>query len=230
MRAKFNKKNKKLSKRKWVASCLAFIAIILFIVMVCIARVNFIEFVDEYTSANIYVELINNLNIATSKTLAKNEIYQDYNNFVDIQKDNDGNVSYIHTNMLLANILLCDVIEQTQQSITSLCQNKVFQVPANAMTGSMLLAQFGKHIEVELTPIGNVDCDFASRFDQAGINQTKHSLYIDITAHVQMILPLYVRDVEIKTSFMICENIIVGKVPEFYLGGNQKDNLLDLIA
>ena len=139
-------------------------------------------------------------------------------------------MTYINTNMLLANVLLCDVIEQTQKMITSLCENKVFEVPATAMTGSMLLAQFGKKIEVELMPVGNVDCDFASRFEQAGINQTKHSLYIDIKARVQMILPLYVRDVDIRTSYMVCESIIVGKVPEFYLGGSANFDMLDLVA
>ncbi len=227
---KRSKSNKQNVKHKLLTIFLAVTAIVLIVVMTCNARVNFINFVDEYTSANIYVELVNNLNIATSNTLEKNEIYHDYNNFIDIQKDNDGNVTYINTNMLLANVLLCDVIEQTQKMITSLCENKVFEVPATAMTGSMLLAQFGKKIEVELMPVGNVDCDFASRFEQAGINQTKHSLYIDIKARVQMILPLYVRDVDIRTSYMVCESIIVGKVPEFYLGGSANFDMLDLVA
>ena len=41
-----------------------------------------------------------------------------------------------------------------------------------------------------------------------------------------MILPLYVKDLYVKTKIVVAENVIVGKVPEVYL--QNQDKLLQL--
>ena len=65
-------------------------------------------------------------------------------------------------------------------------------------------------------PIGSVITSFSSSFESAGINQTKHSLYIDANITISVILALTTKHVDFVTQVLICENIIVGKVPEFY--------------
>ena len=191
-----------------------------------VARNNLIDFVDEYTSANITAELVDGINNAVLKILADNDAYRNYDNFVEISVGSDGNVSLINVNMLMVNLLLCDLTEKTQINVNNLCKEKIYNVPFYAITGSLMLAQLGKNIEIEVKPIGHVECKLSSKFDGVSINQTKHSIYVDVTAKVKMILPLYVKDLYVKTKIVVAENIIVGKIPEVYL--QNQDNLLGL--
>ena len=50
-----------------------------------------------------------------------------------------------------------------------------------------------------------------------GINQTLHSIYIDVSAKVEIILPIDNIEVECPSSALVCESVIVGRVPQFYL-------------
>ncbi|MGN0796603.1 MAG: sporulation protein YunB [Christensenellales bacterium] len=191
-----------------------------------VARNNLIDFVDEYTSANITAELVDGINNAVLKILSDNEAYQNYDNFVEISVGSDGDVSLINVNMLMVNLLLCDLTEKTQINVNNLCKEKVYNVPFYAITGSLMLAQLGKNIEIEVKPIGHVECKLSSNFDSVSINQTRHSIYVDVTARVKMILPLYVKDLYVKTKIVVAENVIFGKIPEVYL--QNQDKLLTL--
>lgn len=191
-----------------------------------VARNNLIDFVDEYTSANITAELVDGINNAVLKILSDNDAYQNYDNFIEISVGSDGNVSLINVNMLMVNLLLCDLTEKTQINVSNLCKEKIYNVPFYAITGSLMLAQLGKNIEIEVRPIGHVECKLSSKFDGVSVNQTRHSIFVDITARVKMILPLYVKDLYVSTKIVVAESVIVGKVPEVYL--QNQDKLLTL--
>lgn len=191
-----------------------------------VARNNLIDFVDEYTSANITAELVDGINNAVLKILSDNVAYQNYDNFIEISVGSDGNVSLINVNMLMVNLLLCDLTEKTQINVNNLCKEKIYNVPFYAITGSLMLAQLGKNIEIEVKPIGHVECKLSSKFDGVSVNQTRHSIFVDITARVKMILPLYVKDLYVNTKIVVAESVIVGKVPEVYL--QNQDKLLTL--
>lgn len=191
-----------------------------------VARNNLIDFVDEYTSANITAELVDGINNAVLKILSDNDAYQNYDNFIEISVGTDGNVSLINVNMLMVNLLLCDLTEKTQINVNNLCKEKIYNVPFYAITGSLMLAQLGKNIEIEVKPIGHVECKLSSKFDGVSVNQTRHSIFVDITARVKMILPLYVKDLYVSTKIVVAESVIVGKVPEMYL--QNQDKLLTL--
>lgn len=191
-----------------------------------VARSNLIDFVDEYTSANITAELVDGINNAVLKILSDNDAYQNYDNFIEISVGSDGNVSLINVNMLMVNLLLCDLTEKTQINVNNLCKEKIYNVPFYAITGSLMLAQLGKNIEIEVKPIGHVECKLSSKFDGVSVNQTRHSIFVDVTARVKMILPLYVKDLYVSTKIVVAESVIVGKVPEVYL--QNQDKLLTL--
>lgn len=191
-----------------------------------VARNNLIDFVDEYTSANITAELVDGINNAVLKILSDNDAYQNYDNFIEISVGSDGNVSLINVNMLMVNLLLCDLTEKTQINVNNLCKEKIYNVPFYAITGSLMLAQLGKNIEIEVKPIGHVECKLSSKFDGVSVNQTRHSIFVDVTARVKMILPLYVKDLYVSTKIVVAESVIVGKVPEVYL--QNQDKLLTL--
>ena len=77
-------------------------------------------------------------------------------------------------------------------------------------------------------PIGTANCDFVSYFQSAGINQTLHKIYIDVYADVNIITPIDEPTVQVKAEILVCENVIVGEVPEFYLNMSDISGMLNL--
>ena len=220
-------KNKNRTKRYLLIYVVLVVSVVvLSVYSFNVARNNLIDFVDEYTSANITAELVDGINNAVLKILSDNDAYQNYDNFIEISVGSDGNVSLINVNMLMVNLLLCDLTEKTQINVNNLCKEKIYNVPFYAITGSLMLAQLGKNIEIEVKPIGHVECKLSSKFDGVSVNQTRHSIFVDITARVKMILPLYVKDLYVNTKIVVAESVIVGKVPEVYL--QNQDKLLTL--
>ena len=55
-----------------------------------------------------------------------------------------------------------------------------------------------------------------SEFSEAGINQTRHRIIIEITVNVEAIVPGYSTDVAVSTAITAAETIIVGRVPDAY--------------
>ena len=220
-------KNKNRTKRYLLVYVVLVVSVVvLSVYSFNVARNNLIDFVDEYTSANITAELVDGINNAVLKILSDNDAYQNYDNFIEISVGSDGNVSLINVNMLMVNLLLCDLTEKTQINVNNLCKEKIYNVPFYAITGSLMLAQLGKNIEIEVKPIGHVECKLSSKFDGVSVNQTRHSIFVDVTARVKMILPLYVKDLYVSTKIVVAESVIVGKVPEMYL--QNQDKLLTL--
>lgn len=55
-----------------------------------------------------------------------------------------------------------------------------------------------------------------SNFETAGINQTKHSLILEVIAQVRVLAPFVSEIEEYKNSIVIAETIIVSDTPSSY--------------
>ena len=83
--------------------------------------------------------------------------------------------------------------------------------------GSKLFANLGPNFKVFIIPLSSIVVDFYSEFEQAGINQTIHRIYMEINAKVQVVIPLSNKTVEITSNVPIAETVIVGEVPKTYI-------------
>lgn len=75
-----------------------------------------------------------------------------------------------------------------------------------------------------MSTIGNVETELKSEFKTAGINQTLHQIYLDITCNVSILTPFNSTTEEIKNQILIAESIIVGEIPSSYYNFNGTDN------
>ena len=139
-----------------------------------------------------------------------------YTDLVNIDRDSQGNINLISVDMLKVNTVMSFISTVALEEMESVFVDGV-DVPVGAFSGILLLGDVGREVKVEVETVGIAECSFRSVFETVGINQVKHSLYIDITATANVVLPLYAKDVFCESSFLLCENVIVGEVPEFYL-------------
>lgn len=151
-----------------------------------------------------------------------------YSDLLIITKDNEGNISLIQANTVLINSLARKTTYEAQKSIDIIGKNGI-DIPIGSLSGISFLAGKGPSISLKIMPIGSITCKFSSEFISAGINQTKHKIFMDVIADVSVIIPGASKSITTHTEILVSENIIVGKVPDTYLQSNNIDEMLNLV-
>ena len=105
-----------------------------------------------------------------------------------------------------------------QDKIATMDKQEV-KIPLGTFSGTEILNGHGPKVSVKVSMSGGVATDFKSEFVAAGINQTKHRLYLDVVTDALALIPGYPVDTTVSTSFLIAETIIVGDVPTLFAGG-----------
>ena len=144
----------------------------------------------------------------------------DYSDILDVQKDNNGKILAISTDMKKANSLKSLLAISIQEKLSKL-ENQEVKVPVGTFTGTEIFNGRGPRINVHMSISGSVVMDFKSEFISAGINQTKHRLYLDVSTEIFAIIPGYPVNTVMSTSILIAETIIVGEVPKLFAGFTQ---------
>ncbi|MDE6613034.1 MAG: sporulation protein YunB, partial [Clostridia bacterium] len=139
-----------------------------------------------------------------------------YEDLISIERDGEGNVTSITTDSLKINRIARDTAYLSQENLNKMSAEGIL-VPIGALTGIEALAGFGQKINIKIIPISNVECRFVSKFSDAGINQTKHSLYLEIVSDISIIMPSKSTNLASTIEVLICESIITGKIPDTYL-------------
>ena len=178
-------------------------------------RSNIVPLVTEKAYYSIRGEAVTALNDAYQKTVDEMTSLG-YSDFVTVTKDSNGKISFISVDMLKVNNVMSFISTVVLEEMQSIATDGV-DVPLGAFSGILLLGDNGKDVNIEVETVGIAECNFRSDFETVGINQIRHTLYIDIVASANVVLPLYAKDVFCESSLLLCENVIVGEVPEFYL-------------
>ena len=139
----------------------------------------------------------------------------DYSDIIDIQKDADGKILAVSTDMKKVNSLKSLMTLSIQDKISAMEVQKT-KIPLGTFTGTEILNGRGPKIPIDVSMSGSVIMDFKSEFVSAGINQTKHKLNLEVNSEVLAFIPGYPVNTVVKTSILIAETIIVGEVPAVF--------------
>ena len=142
----------------------------------------------------------------------------DYTSFVIVTRDGEGNILSMQADAQKINLLARQTVALTMANLNAACEEGV-GIPLGAFSGIELLAGAGPDINFSLIPVGNASCSFRSSFTGAGLNQSLHSVYMDVTAQVSLVMPSGTSTVSAETEILVCESVIVGKIPEVYFQG-----------
>lgn len=138
-----------------------------------------------------------------------------YDDIMNVKTDKEGNVVMIQANTVELNRMGSQLALSVQKRVTDLGV-KTVQVPLGVLFKNNLFAYYGPKINFKMEPIGSIATNFRSDFKAAGINQTRQIIYLDITANIQVVIPLARNTVTVTSSVPVAESIIVGKVPDTY--------------
>lgn len=142
-----------------------------------------------------------------------------YDDIVNVEKDSNGKVVMLRADTVKLNALATEVAILSQQEIKEVGSIGV-KMPLGYISKNNILSYYGPSITVKMEPIGRVETSYDSVFESAGINQTRHKIYINVRTDLKVILPLASREVEVKHEIPVAETVIVGDIPRTALGAD----------
>ena len=135
---------------------------------------------------------------------------------VNITLDSRGRVVLIQPNTMEFNKIAADTTIKVQNILGEIGEEKV-NIPMGQILGSQLLASIGPNITITIIPVGTVQVKVIDKFEQAGINQTRHMVYLIATTQIRIVVPLVSQSVTVNTQVPIAEYVVVGEVPSTYV-------------
>ncbi len=139
-----------------------------------------------------------------------------------LRPDSAGKVVLVQPNTGEIDRLTSKVTLRVQEYLSKISDTKI-RIPLGQILGTHILANVGPRIVISITPIGTVTTRILSDFEQAGINQIRHKIYLEVTAHMQVIVPMVVATDDIVAQVLITEVLIMGDVPETYIQVDGKE-------
>ncbi|MBO4262481.1 MAG: sporulation protein YunB, partial [Clostridia bacterium] len=153
---------------------------------------------------------------AVDKIIDKN---YDYKQLVNIEKNSDGDVVMLITDSFKVNELSYAAAVNAYKFLDESTEKGV-DVPLGAFSGIRLLSGFGAPIKMKLLSVSSVKCNMISEFQNAGINQTRHMLYLNVYSEVSVITKVSRKTVSDSIKILVYDNLVVGKVPEILVTSN----------
>ena len=143
-----------------------------------------------------------------------------YDRMVYFEKDLNGRITALKTNMSEVNRLKTDILNIINDEILALDTNDL-GIPIGSLIFPEVFSGKGVQIPVLIHSIRNSDASFSSRFTEAGINQTLQQINMEVIVDVTVLVLGNTNSFTVSSNVVVAETVIVGQVPEtfFQYGG-----------
>lgn len=139
-----------------------------------------------------------------------------YDRIVYFEKDLDGKITALKTNMSEVNRLKTDILNRINDEILAIDSSNL-SIPIGSLVLPELFSGKGFGIPIQILAIRNSDATFRSHFSEAGINQTLQQLTMDISVDVSVLVLGKTESFTVTSQVVVAETVIVGQVPDTYL-------------
>ena len=151
-----------------------------------------------------------------------------YDRIVFFEKDLNGRITALKTNMSEVNRLKTDILNLINDEILAMDTSQL-GIPLGSLLLPEFLADRGPQIPVRILAIRNSDASFSSSFTEAGINQTLHRLNMSVIIDVAVLVLGKTNYFTVSSQVVVAETIIVGEVPDTYFqtggyDGSKREN------
>ncbi len=206
--------------RRWIGRCIGFVIFIIAVSLVLLVafRIRYHEAIRNLSETQVKNATSDLINDAIDKQIDLGNIH--YDRIVFFEKDLDGRITALKTNMTEVNRLKTAILNLINDEILALDTTDI-TIPI----GSLLLPEFfsgkGFGIPIQVLSIRNSDASFQSYFTEAGINQTLQQLTMDVSVDVSVLVLGKAESFTVSSQVVVAETIIVGQVPGtfFQTGG-----------
>ncbi len=196
----------KLLRMIIVLLALSLLAVIVF-------RVKFNDVIRSLAETQVRNTTSDLINDAIDKQIEDGKIQ--YDRMVYFEKDLDGRITALKTNMSEVNRLKTDILNIINDEILALDTDDL-GIPIGSLFLPELFSGRGPNIPIQILSIRNSDASFSSNFSEAGINQTLQQMNMYVSVDVTVLVLGQTNSFTISSQVIVAETIIVGDVPDTY--------------
>lgn len=147
-----------------------------------------------------------------------------YGKMVNIERNPDGTIAALTLNNTYINGYKADLSDGCSDRLSKF-DKTIVPIPIGSLIGGSFFNGRGFNINVRATIYGFAVTDIVSEFESAGINQTRHTIYLEVKASAHAYMGLCHLNETVDETIILVETIIVGDVPEsYYLGDDAINN------
>lgn len=194
---------------------------ILFVFSVFVFKMR--PMIMEYAVNLVQYTTTQAINKAVNEKIYENRA--NYQNLVQLQRDNDSHVTALTTDMITINNMKTEILNCVYDCLNSLEKSKL-EIPLGNVIDEDFFAGMGPNLYIGMAGLGSAKAEFISAFTAAGINQTRHSMILEVTVKTKVLSPAGNREVTVVSRFNITDTVIVGTVPETYTYIDDTENSL----
>ena len=206
--------------------CLTAVLALLAVAVLLVLRTKYRKVLTELAQTQVKNVTSDLINDAVDREIAEGTIQ--YDRLVYFEKDLEGRITALKTNMGEINRLKTETLALINQEILDM-DSSALGVPIGSLVLPEVFAGRGFSIPIEILAIRNSDASFSSSFSQAGINQTLQQMKMNVFVDVTVLILGSTESFTVSSQVVVAETVIVGQVPNTYLqtGGNygtQREN------
>lgn len=168
---------------------------------------------SQIAAQQTHMAVVRMINEAVYDQLGNGVAYQQ---LINVTTDDNGRVTLMQPDTVKITRLVTSIARDLEERLGNISRSDV-KIPVGMLTGHVLLADKGPNLTLALLPLGSVYASIHDEFSEAGINQTRHSIMLDIKVDMGIILPFQATFTEVLDSLPLVESVIVGPIPETYL-------------
>lgn len=191
-----------------------------FIVFITVVRPIFIQRL-QYYGEKTATEVVNN---AISDVFSAEG--NDFSELISLDKNSDGTVSALKTDTIEMNRLRADITNALEDELTKIDTGYV-NIPMGSIMGNELFAGMGPDVKIKIRPVGLISVDFYDDFESCGINQSRHTIYMQASVDVSVITQQVKTTSKISAKIPVSETVIIGNVPKYYGTNSSLKTTLD---
>ena len=188
--------------------------LLILLILFLMVRSRYRDVIRELAHTQVKNTTSDLTNDAIAKQIADGIIQ--YDRIVYFEKDLNGRITALKTNMSEVNRLKTDILNLINDEILALDTTDL-GIPLGNLFLPELLSGKGPGIPVHILSIRNSDASFSSHFSEAGINQTLQQLIMEVSVDVAVLVLGDTNSFTVSSQVVVAETIIVGDVPQTFL-------------
>ncbi len=202
--------------RRGIRKLIRFVVLILVLALILLAvfRVRHYNTIRSLAQTQVINSTSDLINDAIDEQIETGNIQ--YDRIVYFEKDLNGRITALKTNMSEVNRLKTDILNIINDEILAM-DTDLLGIPIGSLFLPELAAGKGPSIPVQILSIRNSDANFTSHFSEAGINQTLQQLIMEVSVDVTILVLGSTESFTVTSQVVVAETIIVGDVPQTFL-------------
>ena len=195
----------------WIGSMLGIAAALL---LICSVEYQLRPVLESMAEAEVKNAIVKMVDAAVADQLVRSG--GTYEDFIHMETDETGRTAALTSDMTQLNWFRTQVLGAVVEKVEAI-RGAELSIPVGNLTGIHILSGKGFHLPIEVISVGSVHGNYRHTFSDAGINQTRHQILLELTVTADILLPGETLTTEVTTEIPVAETVIVGQVPDTYL-------------